>query len=321
MYISRGIMRHLRIILSGFIFSFLFITTLWSGGQPESSDLIQVVATTSIVTDAVYQVGGERIDLIGLIDRTQDPHVYEPTPQDMARVESADIVFVNGFDLEEGLLETLEKIGEHSVIEVSEGVDPIRFDEDEHHEDEHHHDELDPHTWMSPLNVKSWVDIISTTLSEADPRNKAFYMENAKRYKGELDSLHSFILESLKKIPREKRKLVTDHDVFSYFARDYEFEFIGALIPSISTSAEPSPRDLADLVGKIEEEGVEAIFISIEGGENIKKLGSAIQAEIGRYIRIIPLLTGALDVEGSGADSYIGFMEHNVRQIVDGLSE
>lgn len=324
--------------------------TIFGGGKAETGGRLQVVATTSLVTDVVAQIAGDMVDLHGLMSPGKDPHTYEPTPRDMALVEKADLIFSNGFDLEEGLLDTLASVKTGRVVEVSRGIEVIGFtesDEDEgedhegedehegeedhhdgdeeHHEgEEDHHDghdhEVDPHTWTSPLNVLVWVENISAALEDADPANREYYRAKADSYRAELLRLDEEIRSALSVIPGESRILVSDHKALNYFARDYGFDAAGAIIPSFSTNSETSARRFAALVHLIEERNIKALFIGTTSGDAIRKMGEAVQAELGFPLPVIPLLSGSLMPEGQEGDDYLGYIRYNVRQILTGLN-
>ncbi len=330
---------------------------------------LQLVCSTSIIQDVLRHVGGERVHVHALLQPGRDPHSYKPSPREMVYVEEADLVFVNGFGLEEGLWELLLAQGREKIVEVSQFVEPVHakghhhkdgyvhgtehkhrhghIREHEHPEKEHHpgngryqhphdkgHDYMqeyhgrggyhhhgteDPHTWMSPLNVKLWCDCITRALSGADPACRDFYEENSRLYKAQLDKLDEKMRAVLARIPAARRRLVTDHDVFSYMERDYGIHVAGTIIPGFSTSAEPSARDMADLLAVLDKQGVSALLVAVSSGEGIQKLAQALERESSRPLRVLPFLTGTLAAPGNEGDSYISFMNYNLKQIVKGM--
>jgi ABC-type Zn uptake system ZnuABC Zn-binding protein ZnuA len=323
------------------------VSILGASGSQDTDQSLQVVASTSIITDVVSAVGGDRIVLKGLIASGQDPHSYEPAPRDIAKVEDADIVFVNGFDLEEGLLSIIESVNPDNIVEVSRMVKALEHndhdaddhdaddhdaddhdaddhDADDHdaddHDTDHHHESGDPHTWMSPLNVISWVDVIVESLADKDPANASYFRSNGEAYIIKLTDLHKKMQETLSVIPEEKRVLVTDHNLFEYFARDYNFKIVGSLIPGYSSSSESSSRETARLLDHLNQEGIPAIFIGDSAGEGVKKLALTLSQESDHDILVKELLTGSLRNPGMEGDSYISFMEYNMKQIVSGLN-
>ena len=183
-------------------------------------------------------------------------------------------------------------------------------------EDHHHHEGADPHTWFSIHAVEQWVENIEHVLRALDPANAAIYTANAQAYLVELEALAEEVEALLAALPAEKRKLVTDHDSFGYFAAAYDFDVVGTIIPSFSTLASPSAGELAKLQDQIEEEGVQAIFV---GTTITPDIAQQLAADTG--IQIVILYTGSLSDEGGPAASYIDFMRYNVTAIVNALKE
>ncbi len=291
---------------------------------------LRVVATTSLIGDVVTQVGGEAIDLMTLMGPGQDPHSYEPGAAELTAVAHAHVIFVNGWNLEEGLENDLEAIGgDIPIVPVSANLEPLAFGETVHAEDEHEEEEpteehnhagADPHVWFSIYNVEQWVHNIRDTLSTLDPNNAAIYNANATAYLGQLADLQTYVTEKLAAIPPEQRVLVTNHGAFSYFARDYDFEVLGTVIPGFSTLAEPSAADLADLIRAMRAEGVCTLFTETTVSDTLAQTAAA-ELDNCATVRVLPLYTGALGTAGSGADSYIGFFRTTVDTIVQGLVE
>ncbi|MCC6905710.1 MAG: zinc ABC transporter substrate-binding protein [Anaerolineae bacterium] len=282
---------------------------------------LHVVASFSIVGDVVQQVGGDRIDLTVIIGAGQDGHTYEATPADIAALEGADVIFVNGLDFEEGLVAALDAIHGTPIVPVSAGVS-IREGEEAGHADEadtsvdnETHTE-DPHVWQDPRNVTIWADNIAAALSALDPANAEAYQANAEAYQAELARLDASIEETLASIPEARRKLVTTHDTFGYFADRYGFEVIGAVIPSVTTGSEPTAGELAALVETLRAEQVQAIF-----AENVSSAGilDVLAAETGTQVTVYSLYTDALSEPGNEADSYVRMMTINAGVIAAAL--
>lgn len=303
---------------------FLIALKVLGLGDRENSETFHVVATTSIVADVVRQVGGDRVDLIQLIGHGQNPHGYEPTPREIAQVEQADLVFINGAGLEEGLADLLESVNGRKVISVSEGIELLGLEEehddhedhdDHEEEDEHHHDEGDPHTWMSVANVLQWVANIEKALSEADPDNRDYYTQNGERYSQALHQLHQEITDLVDSVAIDKRVLVTDHHLLGYFIRDYQMTLAGVLASSFSTNSEVSVKELAELVSIIETRQVKAVFIDAASGSSIERIAKALNQELADPIKLVPLVVGSLEKEPEGVDTYIELMRENALRI------
>lgn len=291
--------------------------------QLEPADLdggkLRVVATTSIIGDVVARVGGEAIELQQLMEPGQDPHSYQPSAGDLTGAAQAGVIFINGWDLEEGLANDLATVAAGTpLIPVSAGIKPLAFTSRD--EDEPGRHKVDPHVWLDPHLVKSWTSNIARALVELDPANALVYEANAAAYLSELDQLIAYVDEQLAAIPEAQRTLVTSHDSFGYFAGRYGFNVVGTVLPSGSTLAEPSASQLAELVGVMEAVGVCTIFSETTANE---ELAIAVAAELNscQEVKVVPLYTGALGPAGSHAGSYIDMMKVNVDTIVANLAQ
>jgi zinc/manganese transport system substrate-binding protein len=285
------------------------VTACGSNSGSGSDGAVSVVATTPHVADLLANVGGERADVRGLLARGADPHGFEPRPSDAGAIADAAVVFKSGGDLDEWLDELVDNAGgEADVVELIGSVRTLEGGHDE--------DESDPHWWQDPRNAVRAVAAIRDALSEADPDGRATYERNAEAYTRELRRLDSEIAACLAKVPADKRKLVTTHDSLGYFARRYDVEVIGSVIPSLSTQAQPSAGDIADLVDQVRGEGVEAVFP--EAGVD-QRLERALSRDAGAAVGA-PLFADTLGEEGSGAETYVGAMAANTAVLVDGMS-
>jgi len=263
--------------------------------------------------------------LSALIPPGSDPHSFEPTPQDIAKVADADVIFANGAGLEEFLDVLIESAGAtERVVHVSEGVDFIHKEganAEEEHEDEgdegeeHVHEGIDPHTWTDPNNVIIWTDNIQKTMSELDSVHAAVYQENAKKYQQELKDLDAWIKEQVKTAPVEDRLIVTDHKLFSYFARQYDFTQVGAIFPGYSTLSSPSAKELAELEDAIRQYDVKAVLV---GNTVNPDLAERVAEDTGT--KLVFIFTGSLSDENSNeVSSYVDYMRYNVGAILEGL--
>jgi manganese/iron transport system substrate-binding protein len=281
------------------------------------------VATTTIVGDVVSQIGGDHLNLVTLLPAGADPHSFQPTPQDITRVADADLVFINGLGLEEFMEALIENAGgEARVISVSDGIEPLEGSEEhegeesdpEHEDEDHEHEGQDPHVWTDPNNVQVWAENIAAALSEADPQNSGVYESNGLAYRQQLQELDGWIRTQVAQVPESSRKLVSDHSVFAYFAGRYGFEQIGAVIPSFSTLAEPSARELAALEDSIRSQGVKAIFV----GDTVNpSLSQRIAEDTG--VQLVSVLTGSLTGPEGHAPTYLDFIRYNVNAITSAL--
>lgn len=300
---------------------------------------LKAVATTTFVGDVVSRVGGEHISLTVLLPYGANPHSFQPSPQDVAAVSRADVIFANGVGLEVFLEDLIENAGgDAEVVHVSEGIDlrsfPSQTDDGHDHEgadghdhqeggsqevvgnDGHDHDPggADPHVWFDPTNVMVWVDNIQETLTRIDPANEDRYQENAQTYRAQLEDLDSWIRDQVSQIPEDNRYMVTDHTVFGYFAEEYGFQQVGAVIPSPTTEAQPSGKHLAELSDTIREYAVKAIFV---GKDFDPSLSQRIAEDTG--VKLVQLYFGSLTEDDGPAGTYIEFMRYNVKTIVEAL--
>lgn len=305
---------HLSLLASiAYIVLLLTACQTSTGGSSPQTGKLKVVASTNIIADVVRNVGGNAIELSALIPTGSDPHTFEPRPQDIAALSDADLVFINGLGLEEALEPALEANLNGTLVEVSQAVDALPF-QDEHEEAGDSHAAGDPHTWMDPNNVIIWTESIAEALSQADPANASLYQKNAEAYISQLRELDAWIRQQVEQVPANQRKLVTDHAVFGYFADEYGFEQVGLVVPALSTNAAPSAKEMAQLVDQIRTQGIPAIFV----GTTVNPTFSE-QVASDTGTKLVFVHTGSLDETGGEADSYLKFMRSNVSAIVDAL--
>ncbi len=198
---------------------------LAAGVRPASAqEKMPVVATFSILADFVKNVGGDRVAVSMLVRPNGDAHVYQPSPADTKTVADAKIVFMNGLGLE-GWLDRLIKASgtKGTVVIATKGVKPHEMKEEE---GGHHEHKIDPHAWQSVANAKIYVANIRDALIAADPAGRATYEKNAADYLKRLTELEKEVKQAIAKIPPERRRVITTHDAFGYFASAYGMEFI-----------------------------------------------------------------------------------------------
>lgn len=279
------------------------------------SGRLNVVATTTIVADIVQNVGGEHLDLVVLIPPGTDEHGYQPTPQDVVKVAKADIVFMNGAGLEQFIEPLVQNAaGAGRLVPVSDGIDLLEGPAHPGESESEAHAEGDPHVWTDPNNVLVWVDNIEKALAAADPQRSADYAKNAAAYRQQLRELDQWINEQVEQVPPERRKLVTDHLVFTYFASRYSFEQVGAIVPGYSTMTAPSAQELAALENAIQELAVPVIFV---GNTVNPALSERVTQDT--HTRLVPLLTGSLSEKNGAGATYIEYMKYNVEKMVEAL--
>ena len=220
---------------------------------------VRVVTTVSPVTNIVQNVGGDAVAVTGIVPEGTNSHTFEPAPSDAAVMEQADIVFINGLHLEEPTRELAEaNLGEGvqliSLGDLTIGPDEYIFDSSFPEEG----GDPNPHLWTNPPYAKRYAEIVKDELSALDPGSAATYERNFEKFAGRIDELDALVREVTATVPPENRALLTYHDSFPYFAREYGWRVIGAVQPS--DFSDPTPQEVAGLIDQIEAEHIPAIF-------------------------------------------------------------
>lgn len=277
----------------------------------------KVLAVETFLADMAQNVAGERLRIDALLPIGVDPHSFEPTPQDLRRVADCDVLIVNGAGLEEFLTRLLQSAGgKHLVIEAAAGLTSRAGREGEVAEvalADHEHG--DPHFWLDPINVVRYVENIRAGLSQADPQGAAAYAAGAAAYAARLQELDQWANAQFAALPEARRQIVTNHESLGYLADRYGLRIVGTIIPSVSTSASPSAEQMAQLVGRIRQAGVQAIFL--ETGSN-PQLARQIAQESG--IRVVTdLYTHSVSAPDGPAPTYIDMIRYDTRAMVDAL--
>ncbi|MEW8508878.1 MAG: metal ABC transporter substrate-binding protein [Candidatus Thiodiazotropha sp.] len=311
-----------RSVLSS-IFAFGLVS-LFGPGTARADVLINVVASFSILSDMVQQVGGDRVHVTTLVGPGGDAHVYQPTPADARSVAETKLLIVNGLGFE-GWMDRLTEASGYKgrVVTATAGIVPLKMEEAEkQHETEHEKDTeeygqadhdyggIDPHAWQSLANAQIYVRNIAEGLAAVDPAGAETYRSNAVRYLKEIDVVEAQVREAVASLPVERRKVVTSHDAFGYFSAAYGIEFHAPV--GVSTEVEASAGDVARLIRQIKKEKILAVFV-----ENIsdRRLLDQIILETGARIGGT-LYSDALSKADGPAGSYLGMMRHNIRVLV-----
>jgi len=283
------------------------------GDDTDAGEGISVLATTTMLGDIASNVVGNSGTVTTLIPAGADPHEYQASARDAAAIQEADLVIVSGLGLEEGLGHVIDaaRADGANVLEIGPNVDPILFAQNDGNGENFTED---PHFWMDPLRDAEAARQIGAALTAVDPNGD--WAAQAETYASELTSADAQITSILSAVPTDRRKLVTNHDAFGYFAARYGFDIIGAVVPGGSTLAEPSSAELSALVDKMRAEGVTAIFAETTEPTT---LADALAAEAGKSVEVIELYAGSLGAPGSGADTLIGMLTTNARRIADAL--
>jgi zinc/manganese transport system substrate-binding protein len=297
-----------------------------------AQERLPVVASFSILGDFVSNVGGDRVSVITLVGPDGDGHTFQPSPKDAKNVAAAKVVFVNGLGFE-GWMPRLAKASgtKAPIVEVTKGVTSHQMAEevgeehveehahegkahDEAHEKGHDHGETDPHAWQSVGNAKVMVANVRDGLIAADPDGKSVYEANAAAYTAKLDELEREVKDGIAKIPDDKRRVITSHDAFGYFAEAYGLDFVAP--QGVSTDAEASAKAVAKIITQIKAEKIPAVFMeNISDPRLIKRISDETGAKIGGTV-----FSDALSKRNEGGATYIDMMRHNIREFVGALA-
>lgn len=298
-------------------FSIFLFLGLVGGAQAEEK--LVVASLSTVLSDIAQNVGGDRVEVISIIKPGIDPHEFMPSASDVQAISGAKIVLLSGNGQEAAYLSKLEaSVGNGpEFLSVGDSVKPLMVTEDEDHDHGHAHGASesgkirDPHWWHSIPNAKVATDVIRDAFIAADPAGKEVFTANAAAYQKKLDALQKWARVTIAQLPRDKRHLVTSHDAFGYFARDYGFTVHA--IEGISTEDQPSSGTVRKIIDAIREEGVKAIFL-----ENIQnpKVLTEITRETGAKTGGVLYADGLGDKE---ATTYEDMIRHNYSTIVDGL--
>jgi zinc/manganese transport system substrate-binding protein len=301
----------LAIALAGLLSSLLrsLLGSTPALAQDPVSGKLKVVATFSILADLAANVGGAGVVVTSLVGANGDVHVYAPTPADARAIAEARLVVVNGLGLE-GWIERLVKASgtKAPVIVASGGVKARPADGDPRG------DALDPHAWQSIANTKIYVGNIRDALVRLDPAGRSTYEANASAYLSKLDALERDVRDTIAKIPAERRKIITTHGAFGYFGATYGVAFIAP--QGVSTEAEPSAKDAAQIISQIKAQKIPALFLeNVTDPRLLERIAKETGAKIGGT-----LYSDALTDAAGAAPTYIDMVRHNVRELASALA-
>jgi zinc/manganese transport system substrate-binding protein len=273
--------------------------------QPSrAADRLNVVASFSILADFARQVGGDKVDVTALVGPDSDVHVYTPTPHDARDVGAARLVIINGLGLEGWMPRLLQASGSKAqIVTASEGITARKRGAD-----------ADPHAWQSVKNAMIYVKNIRDALVAAAPADAAIFKANAERYQAQLDALDGEVRAAIEQIPAARRKVISTHNAFGYFADAYGVQFIAPL--GVSTETEPSARDLAEIIGQVKQTRIPAVFLE---NFNDDRLVGRIAAESGAKVGGT-LYSDALSDENGQSPTYIDMVRHNIRALTSALA-
>jgi zinc/manganese transport system substrate-binding protein len=270
-----------------------------------AADRLNVVASFSILGDLVRNVGGERVNVTTLVGPDGDVHVYVPTPADAKKIADARLVFVNGLGLEGWLPRLVQSAGNKAtIITATTGIAPLKLGSD-----------ADPHAWQSPLNAKIYVTNIRDALVAAAPADAEAFKSNANAYLAKLDALDGEVRQAVAQIPENRRKVISTHRAFGYFAAAYGVEFVAP--QGVSTESEASARDIAGIITQIRAAKIPAVFLeNISDPRLIRQIAAETGARVGGT-----LYSDSLTGEKGDSPTYIDMVRHNIKTLTSALGQ
>jgi zinc/manganese transport system substrate-binding protein len=286
------------------LFSFICLVLIATAVPAHARERLNVVASFSILGDFVRNVGGASVNVTTLVGPDSDPHVYSPAPADAKKIADARLIFINGLGFE-GWLPRLVKSagGKATVVTATSGIAPLTLGSD-----------ADPHAWQSVANAKVYVGNISDALAAADPASAQVYRVNAKAYLAKLDALDREVRDAIAKIPENRRKVISTHRAFGYFAAAYGVEFIAPV--GVSTESEPSARDIAGIITQVRLAKIPAVFLeNVSDPRLIRRISAETGAKVGGT-----LYSDSLTAEKGDAPTYIDMVRHNIKALTSALA-
>jgi zinc/manganese transport system substrate-binding protein len=265
---------------------------------------VRIVASFSILGDFVKNVGGDRVDVTTLVGPDSDVHVYVPPPADARKIAGAKLIVINGLGLEGWLPRLLQLSSEKTpIVTATNGVAPLRLGS-----------EADPHAWQSVANAKKYAANIRDGLIAVSPADAELFVKNADAYLAKLDALDSEVRKAVAQIPQGKRKVISTHDAFGYFASAYGVQFIAPL--GVSTETEASAKDIARIIEQIRAEKIPAVFMEkMSDPRLIRRISAETGARIGGT-----LYSDSLTGEKGDAPTYIDMVRHNIKALTSALA-
>ena len=276
---------------------------------PASAETLNAVASFTVLADVVAQVGGEHVKVASLVGPNGDPHEFEPSPADARKLNAARITFVSGLGLEGWMDRLISASGyKGQPVVASEGISTRTMVDDGK-------TITDPHVWNSPVNVKIWVANIEKALAAADPADAADFKANAERYTKTLSDLDAYAHQKFDHLPEDRRKILTSHDAFGYFGREYNVTFLSPL--GVSTESEASAAGVAKLIQQIKSERVKSYFFENSNDPRlVRQVAKATGAEPGGELYV-----EALSKANGPAPTYEKMFRYNVDQLAAAMEK
>lgn len=298
----------------------LLVAVMIMGASAAQAEPLKVVASFTILGDLAKQVGGDDVTVTTLVGPNGDAHVFQPTPSDAKALKDADMIIINGLGFEGWMGRLIEASGTKApVVTASAGLSKpltLKDTEDKSHDhDHHHHGSIDPHAWQSITQGRMYVKTIAGALQKTDPTNANNYGERAAKLDTELAALDAWVKTEIATVPADKRRVITTHDAFGYFADAYQVTFLAPT--GFSTDDEPSAKEMKHLIQQIQSGKTRALFLESMGNPNIiKQLAAETGAVVGPA-----LYTDALSTESGPAATYQAMIKYNVTELVKAMQQ
>ena len=293
-------------------------TGLMLGAASAYAAPLKVVASFSVLGDLTKQVGGDDVSVTNLVGPDGDAHVFQPTPNDAKALKEADVIIVNGLGFEGWMSRLIESSGTKApVVTASQGIAKTltmaEEEEEGHHDHHHHHGSTDPHAWQNITNGRVYVKNIAAALQKADAANAKDYTERAAKLDAELAALDAWVKKEIATVPAERRRVITTHDAFGYFADAYKVTFLAPT--GFSTDDEPSAKEMKQLIQQIKSGNTRALFFENMSNPNvIKQLARETGAVVGPA-----LYADALSGAAGNAPTYQAMFKYNVTELVQAM--
>ena len=310
---SRTIIKPL--IMKNIILLLLALSIVSCTDKKEDTDILKVVTTTTMITDLVENIGGDLIQVNGLMGSGIDPHLYKASQGDFRKLDNTDAIFYNGLHLEGQLVEIFEKMNEQNktTIAISDALNKDTLIGSEYFASNY-----DPHIWFDLAYWSQITRFITEKLSELDPENTTAFEANRDAYLEKLKALKTQLSVKVEELPKEKRILVTAHDAFNYFGRTFDFEVVG--LQGLSTATEAGVKDVQRITQFIIENDIKAVFIeSSVPRRTVEALQAAVKDQSHEVNIGGELYSDALGSAGTEEGTYVGMYKHNVNTIVNAL--
>ena len=265
---------------------------------------ISVVTSFSILEDLVNQLGGQHVNVVNLVDRNSDAHMYQPKPSDAVAIVNADLLVFNGLEFEGWISRLIANADyQNRQLVASNGVNAIT-----------NGGEIDPHAWQSFHNIRIYIDNITHTLIELRPQHTFDFKHNKQHYLDALFILESQLIEQISTIPREKRIVVTSHDAFGYLGREFSIDFVSPV--GLNIEIEASAEDVAAVIDQVRADGVTAIFVeNITNSRLLQSIADETNIRVGGR-----LYSDALSEPEGPAGTYLSMMRHNIGSLIEAFS-